>query len=82
MAHGRYRARMPTSTTSSAGIGRPNTDLAAAVDQALTMLEQQGARAAADFLQARGSGFRLTCRVLADPERRRAPTVPRPRIPT
>lgn len=67
---------MPTATTGNADIGRPNTDLAAAVDQALAMLEHQGIRAAADFLQAHGAGFRLTCRVLADPERRRAPASP------
>ena len=51
---------------------RPNTELAAAVDQALAVLEQQGPRAAADFLEARGAGFALTCRVLREPTRRRS----------
>jgi hypothetical protein len=63
---------MPTSTTSSTGADRPNTTLAATVDQALAVLEQRGARAAADFLQARGAGFALICRVVAEPARRRA----------
>lgn len=66
----RYRVRMDTSTT-SLGAGRPNTDLAAVVDQALALAEKQGARAAAAFLTARGAGFALTCRVLTEPERRR-----------
>lgn len=60
---------------------RPNTDLSTAVDQALAMLEQQGARAAADFLKARGAGFALTCRVLAEPERRRRRTLDLPPPP-
>jgi len=65
-----YRVRMDTSTPST-GTGRPNTDLAAVVDQALVLAEKQGARAAAAFLTERGAGFALTCRVLAEPERRR-----------
>jgi hypothetical protein len=47
---------------------RSNTDLAAAVDQALTMADK---RAAAAFLTARGASFALTCRVLAERARRR-----------
>lgn len=64
----RYRVGMETTST---GAGRPNTDLAAVVDQALALAEKQGARAAAAFLTARGAGFALTCRVLAEPKRRR-----------
>ncbi|NTB05821.1 hypothetical protein [Agrobacterium tumefaciens] len=52
--------------------GRPNTDLAAVVDQALALAEKQGARAAAAFLTARSAGFALTCRMLDEPRRRRA----------
>lgn len=51
---------------------RPNTKLAATVDQALAMAEDQGLRAAAHFLEARGASFALTCRVLMEPARRRA----------
>jgi len=50
------------SPATSSGAGRPNTDLIAAVDQALAVLEQQGGRAAVDLLQARGAGFGLTWR--------------------
>lgn len=63
---------MPTSIISSAGADRPTTDLAAAVDQALAVLEQNGARATAAFLEERGAGFALTCWVLAEPARRRS----------
>lgn len=66
----RYRVRMDTSTINT-DAGRPNTGLAATVDQALDLAEEQGARAAAAFLTARGAGFALTCRVLAEPARRR-----------
>jgi len=48
---------------------RPNTDLSAAVDQALTMADKQ---AAARFLTAQGASFALICRVMAEPQRRRA----------
>lgn len=48
---------------------RPNTDLSAAVDQALAMADK---RAAADFLTKHGASFALTCRVLGEPNRRRA----------
>jgi hypothetical protein len=47
---------------------RPNTDLARAVDHALTMPD---VRAAAAFLADQGAGFALICRVLAEPARRR-----------
>jgi hypothetical protein len=47
---------------------RPNTKLAHAVDQALTMPD---VRAAAAFLVDHGAGFALICRVLAEPTRRR-----------
>jgi hypothetical protein len=50
---------------------RPNTDLAAAVDQAVVILIEDGPREATNFLEARGAGFALICRVLADPGRRR-----------
>jgi hypothetical protein len=53
------------------GTGRPNTGLAAIVDQALAIALEQDARAAARFLTERGAGFALTCRVLAQPDRRR-----------
>ena len=65
------RYRVGTETTCT-GASRPNTDLAAVVDPALALAEKQGTRAAAAFLIARGAGFALTCRVLAEPERRRA----------
>jgi hypothetical protein len=66
---------------------RPNTDLAAAVDQALTMAD---VRAAAAFLADHGAGFALICRVLAEPKRRRAEATtaapaartPRARLPS
>jgi hypothetical protein len=50
---------------------RSNTHLAAAVDQALDIHHELGPRAAASFLAEQGAGFALTCRVLAEPERRR-----------
>jgi hypothetical protein len=50
---------------------RPNSDLAAAVNHALTLIDRI---AAAHFLEARGAGLALICRVLMEPERRR----PRP----
>lgn len=60
-------------------IDRPNTDLAAAVDVALLLAEQQGVRAAAAFLASRGAGIALICRVLQEPARRRsAATTPVP----
>lgn len=62
---GRRYAR--TMTTS-----RHNTELSAAVDQALIIAQQQGRDIAAAFLEARGAGFALICRVLAEPARRRA----------
>jgi hypothetical protein len=48
---------------------RPNTNLARAVDEALTMSD---VRTAAAFLAGHGAGFALICRVLAEPARRRA----------
>jgi hypothetical protein len=57
---------------------RLNTDLAAAVDQAAAIHIELGPRAAAAFLEAQGAGFALICRVLEEPERRRA----RPEAPT
>jgi len=48
---------------------RPNTELASAVDEALNI---DDVRTAAAFLVSRGAGFALTCRVLAEPARRRA----------
>jgi hypothetical protein len=51
---------------------RPNTNLARAVDEALTMRD---VRAAAAFLAKEGAGFALICRVLAEPARRRARSV-------
>lgn len=59
---------------------RPNTDLATAVDAALLLAEQHGVRAAAAFLAEHGAGFALTCRVLAEPGRRRAPTLDLPPV--
>jgi hypothetical protein len=49
---------------------RPNTALAAVIDQVLA--EQTDARAAAALLLEHGATFALICRVLAEPERRRA----------
>jgi hypothetical protein len=69
---------MDTQITPRAGTGRPNTDLAAAVDQALALAIEQGARAAARFLEGQGAGFALTCRVLTEPERRRTRTLDLP----
>jgi hypothetical protein len=54
---------------------RPNTQLAAAVDKALFVRDQWGAPAAARYLEGHGAGFALTCRVLAEPSRRRAPAI-------
>ncbi|WP_323141271.1 hypothetical protein [Massilia phyllosphaerae] len=47
---------------------RPNIDLAATVDQALAMADKQ---TAARFLEEKGAGLALICRVLAEPTRRR-----------
>ena len=47
---------------------RPNTDLARAIDEALTM---DDVRAAAAFLADHGAGFALICRVLGKEARRR-----------
>nr|WP_143028916.1 hypothetical protein [Massilia sp. PDC64] len=66
---------------------RPNSELARVVDEALTMRD---VRAAAAYLADHGAGFALTCRVLAEPERRRpaattaAPATPqsRDRLPS
>jgi hypothetical protein len=63
---------MDVQITPKARAGRPNTDLAAAVDRAQTVAIEQGTRAAARFLINNGAGFALACRVLAEPERRRA----------
>lgn len=68
----RYRVPMDTSITIRARTDRPNSSLAAAVDQALAVADEHGAQAAARFLTDRGAGFALTCRVLAEPMRRRA----------
>jgi len=58
---------------------RPNTELARAVDEALMM---DDVRAAAAYLADHGAGFALTCRVLAEPARRRpAATTAAPAIP-
>jgi hypothetical protein len=48
---------------------RPNTELAHAVDAALSI---DDVRAAAAYLADYGAGFALICRVLAEPARRRA----------
>jgi hypothetical protein len=72
---GRYRGCMDRSITRRGSTGRPNAELAEAVGLALVVLEEQGARAAADYLTKRGAGFALTCRVLAEPARRRVPPV-------
>jgi hypothetical protein len=63
---------------------RPNTDLAAAVNEALAVQLEHGRETAARFLMSQGAGFALTCRVLAEPGRRRStcekvlPDVPEP----
>lgn len=57
---------------------RPDIKLAEAVDQALAMVPEHGVQAAAAFLADRGAGFALTCRVLAEPARRRAAGNPPP----
>lgn len=67
---------MDASITRRAGTGRLNTDLAAAVDLALAIAIEHGARAAARFLEGQGAGFALTCRVLGEPARRRAVDLP------
>jgi hypothetical protein len=64
-----YRVRMDTLNT--AGVDRPNAELAASVDQALAIEIELGTQAAAAFLEARGAGFALTCRVLGAQARRR-----------
>jgi len=71
-----YRLRMMLETTEDASNGRANTILAAAVDQAVAMMERSGARSAALFLEAQGVGFGLICRVLAQPDRRRRGDAP------
>jgi hypothetical protein len=48
----------------------PNTDLAAAVNDALAVQLEHGRETAARFLMSRGAGFALTCRVLSEPGRR------------
>jgi hypothetical protein len=63
---------MDTTITPRARGNRANTALAAAVDQALVVAIEHGARAAARFLEGRGAGFALTCRVPSEPGRRRA----------
>jgi hypothetical protein len=63
---------MGTPITRRGGADGPNTHLAAAVDQALALAMEPDARAAAQFLEEQGAGFALTCRVLAEPGRRRA----------
>jgi hypothetical protein len=68
-----YRVNMDAQITLKARSGRPNSDLAAAVEEALAVAIEQGTRAAARFLTDHGAGFALTCRVLAEPDRRRAP---------
>jgi hypothetical protein len=40
------------------------------------VLERQGRKAAADFLEGQGAGFAVTCRVLTEPSRRRAVDLP------
>lgn len=72
---------MPT-PLSAAGADRTNATLAAVVDEALAVFKLQGARTAAAFVQACGTGFALTCQVLLEPARWRAPAAPHPRIPT
>lgn len=62
---------MLASTSTSTATDRLGTNLALAVDQALALAERQGVRAAAAYLVARGAGFALTCRVLAEPAWRR-----------
>jgi predicted ArsR family transcriptional regulator len=69
---------MDTPITRRGGADRPDTALAAAVDLALAVLEQDGARAAAAFLEQRGARFAMTCRVLAEPTRRRSVDLPPP----
>jgi hypothetical protein len=60
---------------------RSNTDLSEAVEVALAMVDQHGVRAAAAYLADHGAGFSLTCRVLAEPARRRVTTKPVPEAP-
>jgi hypothetical protein len=50
---------------------RPNRTLSSDVELALLLAEQVGVHAAARFLMKRGAGFAVTCRVLAEPTRRR-----------
>lgn len=51
---------------------RPNRTLSADVELALLLVDLVGVRLAARFLARRGADFALTCRVLAEPARRRA----------
>jgi hypothetical protein len=55
---------------------RPNTTLAAAVEQAQAVADEYGVQAAARFLTEAGAGFALACRVLGEPGRRRTLEVP------
>lgn len=57
---------------------RPNTILAVTVDQALDIYCELGRHAAAAFLESHGASFALTCRVLAEPERRRVRAIDLP----
>lgn len=69
---------MPAGYACRMNTDRPNATLAAAVDHALAVADEYGARAAARFLTEIGADFALTCRVLAEPERRRTCTLDLP----
>lgn len=63
---------MDTQITPKTRGNRANTDLALIVDLALLRAEKLGVRVTAAFLADHGASFALTCRVLAEPGRRRA----------
>jgi hypothetical protein len=74
-----YRVRMDPQIKPKTGTGRPNTALAATVDQALAIALEQDARTAARFLTERGaSARRPKGRATANHHRRQRPcSVPR-----
>lgn len=58
----------------STATDRPNIQLAAAVDHALDLLNEDGRRAAVTLLESAGASFATIGRVLCEPARRRART--------
>jgi hypothetical protein len=62
-----YRACMTTKFKENASNGRAKNLLAAAIDQAVAVIEISGTRSAALFRERLGAGFAMICRVLGQP---------------